>query len=280
METPTEASVIEDLTKIYGPVVGNYWPTLKIRFPDFSSDQLAQQFKTEPTSEQSHWGREGNVRATARYISRRRGRFWRVLSAGCGHGPEPYELALEAVRLGSHNFHIDAVDVSPKAIEEAKTGRLEVYTGFSGDRSIFKNFEKSGVAIRIPDTKEDWRERSIYYQAREDIMPQLSFNVHDLINGPFLSNQESPYDIVICNNVLIHYPDHTRGKMFTNLLANMAKGSLLFLSEPCSGLIWSDSYRDWLKTLPQYGFRRDWVKTERLVMPVDVYRYIKPKALD
>ena len=54
---------------------------------------------------------------------------WRVMSAGCSSGEEPYSLLMMADQIGCvERLKVDAFDVNPRALERAAAGRYSAWS--------------------------------------------------------------------------------------------------------------------------------------------------------
>ncbi|MSU75386.1 MAG: hypothetical protein EXS55_02640, partial [Candidatus Magasanikbacteria bacterium] len=108
----------------------------------------------------------------------------------------------------------------------------------------------------------------------------LSFKRHDLIDSKAEAAKE--YDIVICNNVLQHFPEHTRELILVNILENLQdRGTLaletdhlFFNSEEEEK--WLAPYYKWKKHLKKFGLKQATIKNSRTLWGSNVvFRYEK-----
>lgn len=120
----------------------------------------------------------------------------RVLSAPCSTGEEPYSIAMTLLDAGltPEQFHIDAVDISRRAIE---TACRAVYRerAFRGNDQRFLN----RYFHRIPDG----------YVLDDRVVQLVNFHTDNLVRPVFLAAQE-PYDIVFCRNMVIYLAEPAR----------------------------------------------------------------------
>jgi chemotaxis methyl-accepting protein methylase len=98
---------------------------LREKHPDKTEEELLQLHEQEPTCKHSFFGREGNLRVISEFMAGEPQRYWSILSAGCGNGPEPFEIALRLEAQGVKRFNISGFDTSPRAIEQAQSGHIE-----------------------------------------------------------------------------------------------------------------------------------------------------------
>lgn len=149
-------------------------------------------------------------------VSRRsQGRF-RLWSAACSTGQEPYSLAMilaeERARLEGWNWEIVATDLCSEALAKAKVG---VYSQFEVQRGmptplLLKYFAKHGEAWRVKD----------------ELRPRIQFCPFNLLEDPSALGQ---FDVVFCRNVLIYFDLPTKVKVLSNIGRHLARDGYLFL---------------------------------------------------
>lgn len=135
----------------------------------------------------------------------------RILSAPCAGGEEPFSVAMSLFDAGlaSHQFTIDAVDVSQRALERAAAGRYSA--------NAFRNADLS--------FRDRWFQTvSGASQVDPRIRQQVRLIHGNLLDEACVARLESggSYDVVFCRNLLIYLDDAARGSMertFDRLLA-------------------------------------------------------------
>lgn len=128
----------------------------------------------------------------------------RILSIPCSTGEEPYSLAIALYErfLSSEEVHIDAVDISQRALEKALRAR---YSSFS-----FREATNPEL-------------RTLYFQPYHDqweLLPHLRAYVHfhhGNLTNPRLLAGEKPYDLIICRNLFIYLTTEARQLALDNL---------------------------------------------------------------
>ncbi len=138
--------------------------------------------------------------------------FLRVLSAGCSTGEEPYSIAIALLEAGLRpdRFSIDAVDISQRALDQAmraiyrKSAFRETWAGYQD----YFNPEEQGLAL-----------------ARE-VAGLVCFHSGNLVDRAFLQDQ-APYDIVFCRNLLIYLGAEARRAVLRNLERLLAMNGVL-----------------------------------------------------
>ncbi|MBD8526772.1 CheR family methyltransferase [Pseudomarimonas arenosa] len=142
-------------------------------------------------------------------------RRWRVLSAGCSSGEEPYSLAMIADQLGmASRVRIDAVDVNPRALERAAAG---LYSPWS-----------------LRDTPEAVRQKYFRQQGRQfeldaHIRGRVQFQECNLLDPQHALWRAPAYDAVFCRNVLIYFSPQVVESVVQKLADLVVEGGFLFL---------------------------------------------------
>jgi chemotaxis protein methyltransferase WspC len=140
-------------------------------------------------------------------------RPFRVLSAPCSSGEEPYSLAiaLTEAQLPPGRWTIDAIDLSRRVLERARRGR---YT-----------------ALAFRETEPGLRQR--YFRAVEggwEIVPELRsavrFGRANLVESQALAGA-GPFDLVFCRNLLIYLDAAARARVLATLDRLLAPDGLL-----------------------------------------------------
>lgn len=241
------------------------------------------------TTLKSHFFREKNLVAIAeQIIKKERGlNGIRILSVGCSIGLEAQELALRLLSNGVTDFQIDGIDISDIALTLAQRNELKV--GHYGDRKqddFFKTMAAKGLiilngkAVDLDDPVWKNSATSDTFNLSDEVSSRLNFKKHDIVNGPLPAGAQ--YDVVICNNVLIHYSKWERDLILTHSLGNL-KDEGIFAREDS---VWasidnSQSERDWVskyfewinKSFPRFGLKPEEIKLPGDDNPVTLWKY-------
>ena len=144
-----------------------------------------------------------------------------ILSAACSTGEEPYSIAMSLLDAGlnADQFHIDAVDISTRALAAARQG---VYT-----RNSFR-----GTDLRFQ--ARYFVANGDHYLLTDHVKATVRFlhgNVMDLgrLRG------YSPYHIVFCRNVLIYFGLDNKAKVLGQLHELLAEEGVLFVGHADTG---------------------------------------------
>ncbi len=162
---------------------------------------------------------EEPFRFLARYVisewPRVGGETLRILSIPCSTGEEPYSIAMTLLSSGltPAQFHIDAVDISNRALEAAQRG-MYGKNSFRGKDLGFRDtyFEKKG---------EVWR-------LSRKVADAVSFTQGNLLEV-LTSRALNPYHIVFCRNLLIYFSPEAKARALSGLDDLLARPGLLFV---------------------------------------------------
>jgi len=142
--------------------------------------------------------------------------FIQIFSAACSSGCEAYSIAMliEAYNKSSKNpiqYHIDACDINPKAIDTAKCG---IYSQrvLREDGSCF-HYLVEPFFLKNEDS----------YEIDSCLKKHVSFFVHNLMNKLPLKE----YDIVFFRNALIYFFPEKREIILSNLTSSLREGGIL-----------------------------------------------------
>lgn len=136
----------------------------------------------------------------------------RILSAGCATGEEPYSLGARLhplLKYHGKTLHIDAIDVSHRAIEIAKTGRY----GLWSLRGVNVEEEKSWLDVHARAVHvADW------------IKLITKFEQHNIMDP---LPPSARYDLILCRNVTIYMHEQAIKQCLTNLATGLADHGIL-----------------------------------------------------
>jgi len=155
---------------------------------------------------------------------------FRVWSAGCSTGEEPYTIAMELLERMPAGFtaEILASDLSLKSV-------LTAQQGFYADSRI------SGIPethlTRYFDRKEGG------YQVKDSLKKMVTFDYHNLKHDSGKRN----LDVVFCRNVLIYFDEAAQKAVVDRFYEAMAPHSFLFIGHSES-LFGMDTKFRFLKT--------------------------------
>lgn len=156
-------------------------------------------------------------------------RPFRIWSAGCSTGEEPYTMAMELSDYVASNtyfrFNIIASDLSTKVLKHAKN-------------AVYEDAKVADIPL---DTK---RKYLLKHKNRNKklvrIVPELRSKIR-FMRLNFMDNDyghEELMDVIFCRNVIIYFDKQTQEKILRKQLRYLRKGGFLFLghSETLHGL--------------------------------------------
>lgn len=205
-----QAKAIESTERLAMMVAGGRDPSLRTAVAEALLNHESFFFRDPPAFAQLTETIAGPLREARK--AERRLRIW---SAGCSTGQEVYSLAIsfaEQPELWSGwAIEIIGTDVSKAAIGRARSG---VYSQFEIQR---------GLPVRqmlrwFESKNEEWH-------AVGEIRRNVSLQVHSLLNRPPVG----PFDVILCRNVLLYFPQNVREDVFGRLSTVIAPDGLLML---------------------------------------------------
>lgn len=165
----------------------------------------------------------------------------RLLSLPCSTGEEPYSMAMALLDAGfpAERLRIDAVDISTRALAQAKRG---VY-----GKNSFRGAELG------------FRER--YFDAtaagqlvRDSVRMMVDFQCANLFAVDFLPDV-AVYDMIFCRNLLIYFGDATQTRAINVLQRLLKPEGVLFVGPAEAGLLLNRSFKS-AKVPLAFAFRK------------------------
>jgi chemotaxis protein methyltransferase WspC len=152
-------------------------------------------------------------------------RTLRLLSLPCSTGEEPYTMAMALWDAGfpTERLHIDAVDISERALAKARRG---VY----GSNS-FRGRDLGYRDRHFESTPSGWR-------LAQAIRERVSFRRGNVLDIGFLPG-EAVYDAIFCRNLLIYFDQETQIRTVAVLSRLLQPEGLLFVGPAETGLMLS-----------------------------------------
>jgi len=155
---------------------------------------------------------------------------FRILSIPSSTGEEPYSLAMYLIDKGISDsiFNIDAVDVSPRALELAKTG---VY----GNNS-FRGKHYSSYQIKHFSCNNNT------YNINQNIKDKIKFYNLNILHEQDPINDQ--FDFILCRNLLIYFDTDTKLIAFDNLSKLMKDNAYLFIGHSEFGAVPDELFKN------------------------------------
>ncbi|RQS51438.1 MULTISPECIES: protein-glutamate O-methyltransferase CheR [unclassified Burkholderia] len=161
------------------------------------------------------------ARHAAERLAATPGRVIRVLSAPCSTGEEPYSAAMALLDAGLEpaSFTIDALDLSPRAIEQARLGCYG-RNAFRGTATEFRGRYFTPVA-------DGWL-------LDERVRACVQFRQANLVEPG--TDTGIRYDFVFCRNVLIYFDRDAQDRVIGSLESALADDGMLFVGPAETGV--------------------------------------------
>lgn len=149
------------------------------------------------------------------------GRVIRVLSAPCSTGEEPYSAAMALLDAGLEpaSFTIDAIDLSARAIEQARLGCY--------GRNAFRGTATEFRARYFAPAADGWL-------LDERVRACVQFRHANLVEP--IADTGIRYDFVFCRNVLIYFDRDAQDRVIRSLGACLADDGMLFVGPAETGV--------------------------------------------
>ncbi|MEE9911253.1 MAG: protein-glutamate O-methyltransferase [Deltaproteobacteria bacterium] len=179
--------------------------------------------------EESHFVRLRHIILSAIEKSDHRGskNSFKIWSAGCSTGEEPYTLAITVKETtGHHPFEasILATDISTKVLKIAEAGiyAQEKTKGIAPD--ILKRFFQVGTG-----------QSAGYVRVKNEIKKMISFQRFNLMDRFHAHND---FDVIFCRNVMIYFDKKTQNLLVNKFYDSLKSGGYFFVghSESLTGL--------------------------------------------
>lgn len=142
--------------------------------------------------------------------------FW---SAACSTGEEPYTLAFTLYdawgAAGFHKAHIQATDISTKALASAKRA---VYAA-----ERFRALPATWLRQFLLRGEGPWKG---YYQVKPEVRGAIGFARLNLIEP---IGQHQSFAVIFCRNVMIYFDKATQEAVVNRLSACLEPGGYLFI---------------------------------------------------
>jgi chemotaxis protein methyltransferase CheR len=214
----------KSFTDYYHYVTTNEGTEELISMIDSISTNLTSFFR-----EESHFVRLRHILLAVSEKSGHRGtnNSFKIWSAGCSTGEEPYTLAItitEAVGQKPLEASILATDISTKVLKVAEAGI------YAQDRTkgiappILKRYFQLGTG-----------KSEGYVRIKSDLKKMITFQRFNLMENFHVQNT---YDVIFCRNVMIYFDKKTQNVLVNKFYDSLKSGGYFFVghSESLTGL--------------------------------------------
>ncbi|MBD2121689.1 protein-glutamate O-methyltransferase CheR [Trichocoleus sp. FACHB-262] len=155
---------------------------------------------------------------------------FRILSAPCSTGEEPYSMAIALLEagLGAEQFQVDAVDISQKALQKAQLAVYDEYS-FRGKAAIGREEALNQGGEKNSFLKEKYFQRVVAgYSLNESVRKTVNFIQGNVLDSNLFWDQP-PYDVVFCRNLLIYLDQPARQQTIHRLDRLLVRNGLFFV---------------------------------------------------
>lgn len=158
-----------------------------------------------------------------------RDRAFRIWSAGCSTGEEPYTIAIIMLEfLENHpqyKIQILATDISTHVLGIATKGIYEKSNITDISLQLFRKYFLRG--------EKKWKR---FYKVKPELSKIVNFERINLIHDPF--SFSSSFDFIFCRNVMIYFDKKTQEKLINKYYSVLKPENYLFIghSESLMGI--------------------------------------------
>jgi chemotaxis protein methyltransferase WspC len=151
----------------------------------------------------------------SQWLPKHKNNLFRVLSAPCSSGEEPYSMAMTLFDAGlpSDKFSIHGVDISTRSIARAQKG---IYTKHS--------FRGSDVNFQ----RKFFKKENNIFILNKNICENVHFHTGNILNSTFMEGL-GLFDVIFFRNVLIYFNERARNQSITTLYKILADDGILFV---------------------------------------------------
>ncbi|MEM7741937.1 MAG: protein-glutamate O-methyltransferase CheR [Pseudomonadota bacterium] len=148
-----------------------------------------------------------------------RGGKYRIWSAGCSSGEEPYSLAIAlldvAPELAKRDVKVLGTDIDPVVVNRATTGLY--------DREVVDPVEPR---LRELYFQSGWGPNADRFCVGDEVRAMVEFQLLNLM-GPWPIREA--IDVVMCRNVVIYFDDATKAVLWQRFSEALDPGGWLFI---------------------------------------------------
>jgi chemotaxis protein methyltransferase CheR len=147
------------------------------------------------------------------------GERFRIWSAGCSTGEEPYSIALALLRhspeLAKRDVQILATDIDSEVVAHGERGAYEKQIVQPVEASLLKRYFQTG-----------WGPNADRYVVCDDLRSMTSFKTLNLMQHWPIAGQ---FDAIFCRNVVIYFDEATKAVLWQRFAAALLPGAPLMI---------------------------------------------------
>ncbi|MFA6451804.1 MAG: protein-glutamate O-methyltransferase CheR [bacterium] len=154
---------------------------------------------------------------------------FRIWSAGCSIGAEPYTLAILMEELAAlqdtphFSYQILCTDIDNTMLQRARDG---IFTDADTKEVTHRLLSKYFNVISRPDI--DWASKStasVFYDTVPSIKRNMKFIMHNILDERW----EKGFNLIVCRNVLIYFNNDIKERLFRKFHEALLGGGILFI---------------------------------------------------
>lgn len=146
---------------------------------------------------------------------------FKLWSAGCSTGEEPYTLAIELTEIkrlfSTFDFKLMATDISVSCLQ---TGKRGIYP--------HERVEPVDLALRKRYLLRSRNPQENKVQIAPEIRNKIDFMFFNLLASSF-ADYTAAFDVIFCRNVMIYFNNHDRNFIIENFARCLKKDGILFI---------------------------------------------------
>jgi chemotaxis protein methyltransferase CheR len=147
---------------------------------------------------------------------------FKVWSAGCSYGAEPYTLAILLDQMFPAMTHtIHATDLDRTILAKAREGRFTLADVKNVAPELLSRYfsRLSSSAANLPPDLD------ACFQVYANIRSRVTFQAHNLLADRF----DTGYDLICCRNVVIYFTDDAKERLYARFRQALKPGGVLFV---------------------------------------------------
>jgi len=156
-------------------------------------------------------------------LRRRRSEPWRIWSAACSSGEEPFSLAIlfadffrRQPRVEPQTWEIFATDLSSRVLATAREAVYKSERVKLPDPSWLQTYFQKGI--------DAW---DGYYRIKSELRERVEFTHLNLVEWPYPCSGK--FDVIFCRNVMIYFDKPTQEQLIPRLAQYLTPGGFLFI---------------------------------------------------
>ena len=147
------------------------------------------------------------------------GQRYRIWSAGCSTGEEPYSLAIalldEAPELADLDVKILATDIDSNVIDRAKRGAYTADIVSPVEPRLLQRYFEPG-----------WGPNADQFVVGDDLRSLLSFRTLNLMESWPMAQR---FDVIMCRNVVSYFDEPTKAVLWQRFADLLNPGGIMFI---------------------------------------------------